>query len=101
MRDKAVNTLKHKLLSFLLPPLMLLLCGELWLSYDALLAAANSAYDRSLAGAIKAIDAGISTADGGLSMELPYNLLNFFQLTSSGRVFYRISTADGLVSLVN
>ncbi|MDB5762326.1 MAG: sensor histidine kinase [Herminiimonas sp.] len=97
----AVNTLKQKLLVLLLPPLTVLLCGELWLSYRELLIAANSAYDRSLGGAIKAIDAGISTASGGLGMDLPYTVLEFFELTASGRVFYRISTEDGLVSLGN
>jgi hypothetical protein len=48
-------------------------------------AAANAAYDRSLAGAIKAIDANISTASGGLGVELPYAMLEFFELTAGGR----------------
>lgn len=96
-----MNTLKRTLLTLLLPALILLLCGELWLSYRALLQAANSAYDRSLTGAIKAIDANISTSSGGLGMELPYTMLEFFQLTANGRVFYRITTEDGLVTLGN
>lgn len=96
-----MNSLKRKLLAVLLPALAGLLCGELWLSYRALLVAANSAYDRSLAGAIKAVDANISTASGGLSVNLPYKMLEFFQLTASGKVFYRISTEDGLVTLGN
>lgn len=95
------GSLKRKLLTLLLPALILLLCGELWASYRDLQVAANSAYDRSLAGAIKAIDANISTIGGGLDMALPYNLLEFFQLTASGQVFYRVTTEDGLVSLGN
>ncbi len=99
--QKAVSTLKRKLLALLLPSLILLLCGELWLNYQALQIAANSAYDRSLLGAIKSIDANISTKTGGLGMELPYTMLEFFQLTASGSVFYRVSTEDGLVTLGN
>lgn len=93
--------LKHKLLLLLMPPLMILLGGELWLSHRELGDAANSAYDRSLGGAIKAIDASISLESGGLGIELPYTVLEFFQLINNGRVFYRVSTEDGLVSLGN
>ena len=101
MRVKLMQGLKHKLLLLLMPPLLVLLGGELWLSYRELGVAANSAYDRSLGGAIKAIDASISLASGGLSIELPYTVLEFFQLSNNGRVFYRVSTEDGLVSLGN
>jgi two-component system sensor histidine kinase TctE len=96
-----VNTLNRKLLAVLLPALIGLLCGELWLSHKAFMAAANSAYDRSLAGAIKAIDASISISNGSLGVELPYRMLEIFQLTAGGRVFYRIATEDGLVTLGN
>lgn len=96
-----MNALRHKLLALLLPALIVLLCGELWLSYRALQVAANSAYDRSLTGAIKTIDSNLSTASGGLGMELPYTMLELFQLTANGRVFYRVKTEDGLVSLGN
>lgn len=88
-------------MAWLLPALVVLMCGELWLRYQELRSAANAAYDRSLAGAIKGIDAGVSTASGGLAVELPYQMLEFFQLTANGKVFYRISTEDGLVTLGN
>ena len=61
--------------------------------------AANAAYDRSLLGALKSIDADVSTESGGLSVELPYRLFEFFELTASGPVHYRVATADGLVEL--
>ncbi len=63
--------------------------------------AANAAYDRSLLGAIKSIDANISTDSGGLAVELPYRMLEFFELTASGRVYYRVATEDGLVEIGN
>jgi two-component system, OmpR family, sensor histidine kinase TctE len=61
--------------------------------------AANTAYDRSLLGALKSIDANVSTESGGLSVELPYRMFEFFELTASGPVHYRVATADGLVEL--
>lgn len=61
--------------------------------------AANAAFDRSLLGAIKSIDANISTASGGLGVELPYRMLEFFQLTARGEVYYRVATEDGLVEI--
>lgn len=96
-----MNKLKVNLQIILLPPLIALLCGELWLSQHDLRGAADAAYDRSLAGVIKAIDTTISTASGGVAMELPYPLLDFFQLSASGRVYYRVATGDGLVTLGN
>ena len=63
--------------------------------------AANAAYDRSLLGAIKAMDANISTESGGLGVELPYRMLEFFELTASGHVYYRVATEGGLVEIGN
>lgn len=61
--------------------------------------AVNAAFDRSLYGAIRAIDANVSTESGGVGVELPYVLLEFFELTASGTVHYRIATEDGLVEI--
>jgi two-component system sensor histidine kinase TctE len=87
-------------LALLLFPALLLVTGiELWMTRHDALAAANAAYDRSLLGALKSIDANISTASGGLSVELPYTMFEFFELTASGQVFFRVATSDGLVEL--
>ncbi|MBI3155951.1 MAG: sensor histidine kinase N-terminal domain-containing protein [Burkholderiales bacterium] len=75
------------------------LAAELWLTWRTVQDAADAAYDRSLLGAIKAIDANISTASGGLGVELPYRMLEFFELTASGDVYFRVSTEDGLVTI--
>lgn len=92
-------TLKRNLLFVFLPPVIVLVAAELWLSNEALLRAADAAYDRSLVGAIKTIDANISTANGGLDIQLPYKSLEFFNLMSSGRVYYKVATEDGLMAL--
>ena len=86
----------------LLLPLLALVTGvELWMTRHDALEAANAAYDRSLLGALKSIDANISTASGGLSAELPYSMLEFFELTASGNVYFRVASSDGLVELGN
>lgn len=85
----------------LLPVLTLVTCVELWMTRHDALEAANAAYDRSLLGALKSMDANISTASGGLSAELPYTMLEFFELTASGHVYFRVASSDGLVELGN
>ncbi|MDM0111987.1 sensor histidine kinase N-terminal domain-containing protein [Variovorax sp. J22R133] len=94
-------SLRRTLLLVLLPGMLLLVVAELWLTWRTSLDAANAAYDRSLLGAIKAIDANISTESGGLSVELPYRMLEFFELTASGQVYYRVATDDALVEIGN
>jgi len=83
----------------LLPGLLVVAGAESWLAWRTAVEAANAAYDRSLLGAVKAIDASISTDSGGLAVELPYRMLEFFELTASGRVQFRVSTEDGLVEI--
>ncbi len=94
-------SLRRTLLLVLFPGLLGVVGAELWLTWRTAVDAANAAYDRSLLGAIKAIDANISTASGGLGVELPYRMLEFFELTANGRVFYRVATDDGLVEIGN
>ncbi|MDD2808603.1 sensor histidine kinase [Rhodoferax sp.] len=94
-------SLRRTLLLVLLPGMLLVMGLEIVVSWRTALAAANAAYDRSLLGAIKAMDANISTASGGLSVELPYRMLEFFELTANGRVFYRVASGDGLVEIGN
>ena len=92
-------SLRSTLLVVLLPGLLAVMGLEIVVSWRNALAAANAAFDRSLLGAIKAMDANISTASGGLSVELPYRMLEFFELTASGQVFYRVASGDGLVEI--
>ncbi|MFO1322463.1 MAG: sensor histidine kinase N-terminal domain-containing protein [Burkholderiales bacterium] len=94
-------SLRRTLLLVLFPGLLLAVGAELGSTWRTAIDAANAAFDRSLLGAIKAIDANISTASGGLGVELPYATLEFFELTASGRVFYRVATEDGLVEVGN
>lgn len=94
-------SLRRVLLLVLLPGMLGVVAAELWLAWRTSVDAANAAYDRSLLGAIKSIDANISTESGGLAVELPYRMLEFFELTASGQVYYRVATEDGLVEIGN
>jgi two-component system, OmpR family, sensor histidine kinase TctE len=101
MRWKRLSRLRlaRQLLLLLLPALLLLSLAELRLTAQDVRRAADAAYDRSLLGALKSIDANVSTESGGLAVELPYRMFEFFELTASGPVHYRVATADGLVEL--
>lgn len=92
-------SLRRSLLLILLPGLLVVVGAEMLVTWRNALDATNAAYDRSLFGAVKSIDANISTESGGLGVELPYRLLEFFQLTASGQVFYRVATEDGLADI--
>lgn len=94
-------SVRRTLLTLALPVMLATVGIELALTWRTASQAANAAYDRSLLGAIKAIESNVSTETGGLSVELPYRMLEFFELTASGQVYFRVSTADGLVEIGN
>lgn len=86
-------------LTLLIPAFTMIGAIEVFITYRTAVEAANSAYDRSLLGAIKAIDANISTESGGVAVELPYAMLEFFELTAAGEVYFRVGTEDGLTEI--
>jgi two-component system, OmpR family, sensor histidine kinase TctE len=93
--------LRRLLLLLLVPGLVVVGAAEVWQTWRTAVGAANAAYDRSLFGAIKSIDANVSTASGGVGVELPYRLLEFFELTANGHVYYRVTTENRLVDIGN
>lgn len=92
-------TLRTRLLGVLMPSLLLLLGFSLWLTYGLAVRSAHAAFDRSLLGALRGLDLNVSTESGGLSVEQPFRLFEFFELTASGAVHYRVATDDGLVEI--
>lgn len=84
---------------WMLPMLVVLMSTGLLLTVQSLREVADSAYDRSLSGAIRAIDLRVSTESGGIGIELPYPLFESFQATADGEVLFRVSTDDGLVQI--
>lgn len=92
-------TLRARLLGVLVPGLVVLMAFSLWLTHGLAVRSANAAFDRSLLGALRGLDVNVSTASGGLSVEQPFQLFEFFELTGSGAVHYRVTTDDGLVEI--
>lgn len=94
-------SLRRSLLLILLPGMLVVVGAEMLVTWRTAVDATNAAYDRALFGAVKSIDANISTESGGLGVELPYRVLEFFELTASGQVYYRVATEDGLAEVGN
>jgi two-component system sensor histidine kinase TctE len=82
-----------------MPGLVLFLGISLWLTHGHAVRSANAAFDRSLLGALRGLDLNVSTESGGLSVEQPFRLFEFFELTASGPAHYRVTTDDGLVEI--
>ena len=96
---RAPSSLRTTLLLLMLAVFIAVFGVELVLATRSLSRLSEAAYDRSLAGALKAIDANISTDSGGLAVELPYRMLEFFELTASGPVLFRVATEDRLAEI--
>lgn len=92
-------TLRARLLGVLVPGMVVLLAFSLWATYGHAVRSANAAFDRSLLGALRGLDLNVSTESGGLSVEQPFRLFEFFELTAAGAVHYRVATDDGLVEI--
>ena len=61
-------SLRTKLVALLLPAMLGIAALSLWATHADAVGSANAAYDRSLLGAIKALDLNVSTASGGLAV---------------------------------
>ncbi|MGF9564745.1 sensor histidine kinase [Neorhizobium sp. JUb45] len=81
------------------PALVALVAGTAFITGSTATNLADSAYDRSIAGALRAIDLNISTESGGIGVELPYPLFEAFEATASGAVYFRVATEDGMVEI--
>lgn len=90
------NSLRSTLLWMLIPAIVLASGLSLWVSSIELKDQINAAFDRALAGALRSIEANVSTESGGLAMEQPFYLLEFMEHASTGQVYFRVATEDGL-----
>lgn len=69
---------------------------SLWISNHELKDKVNTAFDRSLAGAVRSIEINLQTESGGLAMEQPFYMLELFELTTRSTAYFRVATEDGL-----
>lgn len=94
-----IHSLKTILLCLVLPVMLMAMLVSIWSSSKVIAQQAEKAYDRSLAAVVHAIDQNISTDTGGLAIKQPYQLLDFFRLTASGDVYYRVGIEGGLAEI--
>ncbi|HLT98260.1 MAG TPA: sensor histidine kinase [Burkholderiaceae bacterium] len=92
----ALNSIRSTLLWILLPGVVLTSVLSLWVSSVELTDRVNAAFDRALAGALQSIALNVNTESGGLAMEQPFYMLEFIELATDSRVYFRVSTEDGL-----
>ncbi len=95
------RSMKSILLWLLVPALLLTMLTALGLSNKDLRRQITVAYDRSLVGALNSLNHNISTQNGGLSLDQPYTLLEFYELTANADVFFKIAAEDGLSVIGN
>lgn len=89
-------SLKSTLLWLLIPAVVLTMVLSFWASGQGLRDQVNTAFDRSLAGALRSIEVNLRTESGGLGMEQPFYLLEFLSLTTGSTVYFRVGTEDRL-----
>lgn len=92
-------SIQKTLFIWVLPTMIVGMILSLLFSVALLEEQAETTFDRTLAGVLQAINVNISTAHGGLALEEPFRLLEFFQLTATGKVYYHVATEDGLAEI--
>lgn len=91
-----LNSIRSTLLCILIPAVVLTSGLSLWVSGVELTDRVNAAFDRALTGALQSIALNVKTETGGLAMEQPFYLLEFLELATDSRVYFRVATEDGL-----
>lgn len=93
----AAQSLRRRLLTLLLPSLVLITLVELTLSYRVAQRTIDEAYDRSLKGAVQALSLATHMDEHGFSVDRPFKLLGYVQSNARGTVFFHVRTSDGLI----
>lgn len=91
------QSLRRRLLTLLLPSLVLITLVELTLSYRLAQQTIDEAYDRGLKGAVQALSLATRMDDDGFTVDRPFKLLSYVQSNSRGTVFFHVRTSDGLM----
>ncbi|HZJ97135.1 MAG TPA: sensor histidine kinase [Oligella sp.] len=99
LRSLSESSFKSLLLWLLLPSSLCVVIFTVWSSIANIDEHVNKAFDRSLAGALYAISKNMHYEDGGISMEQPFYLLEFIELTTNSKVYFRVITSDGLTEI--
>ncbi|BBU96461.1 sensor histidine kinase N-terminal domain-containing protein [Providencia rettgeri] len=89
------RSLFHQLLLFFGIPLILLGGFSVYTHYYSAKNAANLAYDRTLLASARTVAERLQVVDGHLSVNVPYVVLDSFELNNNDRIFYQVISPDG------
>lgn len=88
-------SLRGRVATWLLPPLLLLVLINAFLSYVGALAAVNRAYDRSLTASIRSIAEQVHSLEGHITVDVPHSAFATFEASAQERIYYAVIGPDG------
>lgn len=94
-RRRGRFSLRRRVAWWLLPPLVILMTINAFLSYRAALVAVNQAYDRSLSASIRAIAERTHSLEGAVEVDIPYSAFEVFEENAQERIFHAIVHPSG------
>lgn len=97
MRWVKPQSLYLQLLLFLGLPLLLLWGLSAFNSYVSALQAATQAYDRTLLSSARTISERLEVRNGRLAVDVPWVVLDSFELNMNDRLYYKVVDPDGRV----
>lgn len=97
MRWVKPQSLYLQLLLFLGLPLLLLWGLSAFNSYVSALQAATQAYDRTLLSSARTISERLEVHNGRLAVDVPWVVLDSFELNMNDRLYYKVVDPDGRV----
>ena len=92
---QAVASLRRRLLSWILWPLMGLIGVNAWVGYGNAVQAANEAYDRSLYLAARTLAEELEWRDGRLQLDVLRAAGYLFENHTGSRLFYKVTSVGG------
>jgi two-component system sensor histidine kinase TctE len=90
-----VASLRRRLLSWILLPLVALIGVNAWVGYGNAVQAANEAYDRSLYLAARTLAEELAWRDGRLQLDVMKAAGYLFENHTGSRLFYKVTTPRG------
>ena len=93
--DRRATSLRRRLLSWILLPLLGLIAVNAYVGYGNAVQAANEAYDRSLYLAARTLAEELEWRDGHLQVDVLRAAGYLFENHTGSRLFYKVTTAQG------
>lgn len=95
IRDMLTRSLRRRLLSWILLPLLGLMAINAYVSYGNAVHGANEAYDRSLYLAARTLAEELEIKDGHLQLDVMGAAGYLFENHTGSRLFYKVTTPQG------